>query len=155
MCSRKAILTLVMVLWVGLGAGLLAPWGAATAQPVRFLGESATPEALDPEAAEAWAFARDALGAGYVACDEVEAALADGARVLWWHHARPELPAPLQHPRSRAAVLAWLNQGGGLLLTGFGPRYAERLDLAPFPTRVRNQPTVSGSWGFQVRGEHP
>ncbi|MEM7681492.1 MAG: GH32 C-terminal domain-containing protein [Planctomycetota bacterium] len=130
--------------------------GQAQAQAVRFVGEAPTPDALDPEAAAAWGYASASLGAAYLPVDDLHTLVQlNEAQVLWWHHTRPELPAPAQSDAALAAVNHFVEAGGGLLLTGFGPRYAERLDCAPFPDRLRNRPTVSAQGGFAQQVDHP
>lgn len=141
-----------VLLWMVVA--FLAP-AAAADEGVVFVGEASSPDALDAEASAAWRFARDRLSARYVAWERLDEEALSRARVLWWHHTRPEIPAPAQQPQVLAGVLRFVDGGGGVLLSGFGTRYAARLGLAPDPTQVRNVPTISGAWGFTRKAEHP
>ncbi len=56
-------------------------------------------------------------------------AIPGDTRALWWHCESWPLPTDLTDPEARAALLAWLAEGHGLLLSGTALAYAADLGL--------------------------
>ncbi len=115
---------------------LLATAPAALSAPVDGLGFVATDPAGPGEAA-ARALATGSFGA------RVLAATADGAlnipadvRALWWHCERWPLPAPMDSPGAKQALLDWISRGGGLFLSGTALAYVVPLGLESSSPRV-------------------
>lgn len=62
--------------------------------------------------------------------------LSPQTRALWWHCELVPLPGAMTSQQACQAVLAWLEAGGGLFLSGAAADYVHVLGLEPAPLRV-------------------
>lgn len=69
-------------------------------------------------------------------------AIPEGCRVLWWHSESWPWPAEMSAEPTRQAIRAWLEKGGGLLLSGTALAWSASLGLEPGTPRVGSQGAV-------------
>lgn len=75
--------------------------------------------------------------------------VANSYDVLWWNATNSaSLDPSATSSETREAVLAFVEEGGGLLMTGYATQYAANLGLTAAPTTVIREPASSGAWGF-------
>ncbi|MBM3501755.1 MAG: hypothetical protein FJX74_24130, partial [Armatimonadetes bacterium] len=122
-------------------ATAVAAWlgvSAAWAQPVEGLGVLTLEGALPGELA-ARELAVSRFGAREIALDgEGKLVLPEGLRALWWHSERPGIPPAMDAGAVKRALLAWLEQGRGLYLSGTALFYVQSLSLEPATPRMGN-----------------
>ena len=110
--------------------------GSVCPQPIEGVGVLSLPEPLPGEAA-AQDLAVRAFSAREVPLDaEGKLALPEGLRALWWHSEHAGIPAAMDAGEVKRTLLAWLEAGHGLYLSGTALFYVQSLSLEPATPRM-------------------
>ena len=133
-------------------------------KPVAFLGNYATKDAIsnpDEMAAANWLFATYPK-AEFISLEGIKNGTVDLAKygVIWWHEdATQTLPDAAYDAAVIAAMQAYRNSGGNLLLTTFAARWVDALGIVPAGKGPNNvfgdsyggqRQDGTNNWGFSI-----
>ncbi|MCB2153816.1 DUF4960 domain-containing protein [bacterium] len=140
-------------------AGAMLPT-TATAGTLALIGQVNAFADVESEAHEAYEWAGENLETRYISLNDLarEDDALDGATAIWWHYtADTNLPSQATVPETIRRVREFVEDGGGVLLSGFAAQYVVNLGIENTPpTSIESDFQTSGVWGFQPRVEnHP
>jgi len=148
----KLAATLAVVLACATGT-----WAQGTIGGLYIL--SPTPEPATPGEAAARALGTGTLGGQMLQPNADGTLVLPGdARALWWHCETAPLPAVMQTAAVRQALLAWIEAGHGLFLSGTALSYVTVLGIEPAGPRVSGtggQDTVEAGVQPSAAPRHP
>ncbi|MGQ9730438.1 MAG: SUMF1/EgtB/PvdO family nonheme iron enzyme [Candidatus Zipacnadales bacterium] len=106
------------------------------AQPIEGLGVVFLPSDNVPPGESAARELAVSWGGQEVSPGDDTLILPNDLHVLWWHCEQIPLPAVIDRPTVKRALLAWVEQGHGLFLSGTALSYVQSLGLEPIAPRL-------------------
>lgn len=128
--------------------------------PISTMGQSVGllhGDGQDGSGSEAYRWARQRANAEVIDFNALQNSL-EKYDAIWWHVTNSaNLPEKATDSEVIELIRDYIQEGGGVLLSGYAPQYAATLGLTETPpTTIVREPTRSANWGFQPKcTNHP
>ncbi|KAA3658448.1 MAG: DUF4960 domain-containing protein [Calditrichaeota bacterium] len=125
------------------------------AQRLGLLGNKPTYESLTAEERAAYDWAQANFQTTYISFEQINSnpGFLNFVDALWWHFDElTSIPVIAKEANITTAISDFVQNGGGLFLSGFAPQYVVNLGFEDTkPQEIRRGLTTSGSWGFSQK----